>query len=50
MDTQEAFRVMAGWFFTSAEYLAKNTDNNQYVIELYRTFSAANPMVAVWLY
>ena len=43
VDTQEAFRVMAGWFFTSAEYLAKNTDNNQYVIELYRTFFNREP-------
>lgn len=42
-DIQEAFRVMAGQFFTSTEYLAKNTNDNQYVTDLYRTFFNRNP-------
>lgn len=29
---------MAGQFFTSTEYLAKNTSNSQYITDIYRTF------------
>ena len=43
VDVQEAFRVMAGWFFTSAEYLGKNTSDGQYVTDLYRTFFQRDP-------
>jgi hypothetical protein len=38
VDIQEAFRVMAGQFFTSAEYRDRQTDNDQYVTDLYATF------------
>ncbi len=38
VDIQEAFRVLAGQFFTSPEYLARNPSNTQYVTDLYRTF------------
>ena len=38
VDVSEAFRVMAGQFFTSTEYLAKNTSNSQYITDIYRTF------------
>lgn len=38
VDVSEAFRVMAGQFFTSSEYLARNTSSAQYVTDLYRTF------------
>lgn len=37
-DISEAFRVMAGWFFTSDEYLRKNASDAQYVADLYHTF------------
>jgi len=43
VDVQEAFRVMAGWFFTSAEYLGRNTSDAQYVTDLYRTFFQRTP-------
>ena len=43
VDVQEAFRVMAGWFFTSAEYLGRNTGDAQYVTDLYRTFFQRAP-------
>ncbi|MBK9950640.1 MAG: DUF4214 domain-containing protein [Candidatus Competibacteraceae bacterium] len=43
VDVQEAFRVMAGWFFYSAEYLARNTNDSQYVTDLYRTFFQRDP-------
>ncbi|HHW77378.1 MAG TPA: DUF4214 domain-containing protein [Xanthomonadaceae bacterium] len=43
VDVQEAFRVMAGQFFTSAEYLDRNTSNTQYVTDLYRTFFNRTP-------
>ena len=38
IDAQEAFRVMSSQFFTSDEYLRKNTSDTQYVIDLYSTF------------
>ncbi|HCK80388.1 MAG TPA: hypothetical protein DIC59_02840 [Candidatus Competibacteraceae bacterium] len=38
VDVSEAFRVMAGQFFTSTEYLAKSASNSQYVTDIYRTF------------
>lgn len=43
IDVQEAFRVMAGWFFFSAEYLNKNTSDVQYLTDLYRTFFNRGP-------
>ena len=43
VDVQEVFRVMAGWFFYSAEYLGKNTGDSQYVTDLYRTFFRRDP-------
>ena len=43
VDVQEVFRVMAGWFFNSAEYLAKNASDSQYVTDLYRTFFQRDP-------
>lgn len=43
IDAQEAFRVMAGQFFASAEYLGRNTTDTQYVTDLYRTFFDRNP-------
>lgn len=43
IDTQEAFRVMAGGFFGSAEYVAKNTSDRQYVTDLYETFFRRTP-------
>ena len=43
VDVQEVFRVMAGWFFNSAEYLGKNTSDSQYVTDLYRTFFQRSP-------
>ena len=42
-DIQEVYRVMAGWFFYSAEYLGKNTSDSQYVTDLYRTFFQRAP-------
>lgn len=43
VDVQEAFRVMAGWFFRGPEYLAKQTGDGQYVVDLYRTFFNRQP-------
>lgn len=43
IDIQEAFRVMAGWFFNSPEYLTKNTGNTQFLTDLYRTFFNRDP-------
>jgi Domain of unknown function (DUF4214) len=43
VDIQEAFRVMAGQFFTSAEYLGRNTPNTQYTTDLYLTFFNRDP-------
>lgn len=43
VDIQEVFRVMAGWFFTSPEYLSRNTNDSQYVTDLYRTFFNRSP-------
>ena len=38
VDVKEAYMVMAGYFFSSSEYLAKNTSDTQYVTDLYNTF------------
>jgi hypothetical protein len=38
VDVKEAYMVMAGYFFSSSEYLAKNTTDTQYVTDLYNTF------------
>jgi hypothetical protein len=38
VDVKEAYMVMAGYFFSSAEYLAKNSSDSQYVTDLYQTF------------
>jgi endo-1,4-beta-D-glucanase Y len=43
IDIQEAFRVMAGQFFTSDEYLNQNTNDPQYVTDLYETFFDRDP-------
>ena len=43
VDAQEAFRVMAGWFFDSPEYLSRGIDDSQYVTDLYRTFFQRDP-------
>lgn len=43
VDIQEAFRVMAGWFFASQEYRDKNAGDAQYVTDLYRTFFNRTP-------
>lgn len=43
VDVQEAFRVMAGSFFASPEYLAKRTSPSQYITDLYRTFFNREP-------
>lgn len=37
-DLKEVFRVMAGQFFNCPEYLGRRTTDDQYVIDLYRTF------------
>ena len=38
IDVKEAFRVMAGLYFYSPEYLGRGTSDGQYVTDLYRTF------------
>lgn len=43
VDVQEAFRVMAGQFFTSPEYLGRNTSGTQYITDLYHTFFNREP-------
>jgi hypothetical protein len=43
IDVQEAFRVMAGQFFTSTEYLGRNVSDSQYVADLYQTFFNRQP-------
>lgn len=43
VDVNEAFRVMAGQFFNSPEYLGRNTSNTQFVTDLYRTFFRREP-------
>lgn len=43
IDIQEAFRVMAGQFFTSTEYLSQNASDAQYVADLYETFFNRDP-------
>lgn len=43
VDVNEAFRVMAGQFFNSPEYLGRNTSSTQFVTDLYRTFFRREP-------
>ncbi len=43
LDIKDVFRVMAGLFFTSAEYLNRNTSDAQYITDLYRTFFKREP-------
>lgn len=43
VGVDEAFRVMAGQFFNSAEYLGRNTSDVQFVTDLYRTFFRREP-------
>ncbi|HRD49355.1 MAG TPA: DUF4214 domain-containing protein [Candidatus Contendobacter sp.] len=43
LDIKDVFRVMSNLFFTSAEYLNRNTSNTQYVTDLYRTFFKREP-------
>jgi hypothetical protein len=38
VDVKEAYMVMAGYFFNSAEYLGLNTTNSRFVTDLYNTF------------
>jgi hypothetical protein len=38
VDIKEAYMVMAGFFFNSAEYVGRATSNSQYVSDLYHTF------------
>jgi len=38
IDVKEAFMVMAGAFFTSSEYLARQRNNTDYITDLYNTF------------
>ncbi len=45
IDLPEVFRVMAGQFFTSAEYRSKNPSDPQYVTDLYHTFFQREPDV-----
>lgn len=43
VDPKEVFIVMADYFFTSPEYLAKGTSDITFLSNLYRTFFARNP-------
>ena len=43
IDIQEAYRVMAGWFFASPEYLGKNPSDVQFVTDLYNALFARAP-------
>jgi hypothetical protein len=43
MDLKEAYRVMAGQFFNSGEYLGLNRTNTQFVTDLYNTFFQRSP-------
>jgi hypothetical protein len=38
VDVKEAYMVMAGYFFNSAEYVSRGTSDSQYVTDLYNTF------------
>ena len=38
VDIKEAYMVMGGFFFNSAEYVGRATSNTQYVTDLYNTF------------
>ncbi len=43
IDLKEAYRVMAGNFFNSAEYLGFNVTDSEFVSDLYRTFFNRDP-------
>ena len=43
LDVKPVFRDMAYFFFNSAEYLARNTTNTQYITNLYFTFFQRAP-------
>jgi hypothetical protein len=43
MNLKEAYRVMAGQFFTSPEYLSLNRPDSDFVTDLYRTFFQRDP-------
>ena len=43
LDVKPVFRDMAYFFFNSAEYLARNTTNTQYITNLYLTFFQRTP-------
>ena len=52
LDPKPVFREMAHFFFNSAEYLGKNTNDIQYVTNLYFTFfqrAPDSPGMAYWL-
>ncbi len=42
-DVKEVFYAMAMQFFSSAEYVAKNTSDTQYLTDLYKTFFVRDP-------
>jgi hypothetical protein len=42
-NISDVFYVMAMYFLNSPEYLARNTDDTQFVTDLYRTFFARDP-------
>ena len=43
VDVREAFRVMAGWFFYSPEYLDRGASDSQYITDLYQAFFRRAP-------
>jgi uncharacterized protein DUF4214/BNR repeat protein/HYDIN/CFA65/VesB family protein len=43
VDVKEAYMVMAGYFFNSAEYANRNRNDAEYVADLYNTFFSRAP-------
>ena len=43
IDIQEAYRVMAGWFLASPEYVGKKPSDAQFVTDLYNAFFTRAP-------
>jgi hypothetical protein len=43
LDVKPVFRDMANFFFNSAEYLARNTTDNEFITNLYLTFFQREP-------
>ena len=51
-DVKEVFYAMSMSFFSSAEYLAKNASDTQYITDLYKTFFVRDPSaseLSFWL-